>query len=64
MWGMTCGYQPQHQTLRLALLVPTCLVVAEFDSAVRAIHPWQSVSDCLAQSGERVGQVLAQIRAG
>ena len=61
---MTCGYQPQHQILRLALRAPTCLEVAEFDNAVRATRPWQIVSDCLAQSGARVDQALPQIRAG
>ena len=64
MWGMTCGYQPQRQILRLALRALTCLAVAEFGNAVRAIRLWQIVSDCLAQSGVRVDQALAQTRAG
>ena len=48
MWWKTCGCQLQHKILPLALRALICLAVAGFDSAVRAVRPWQSVSHCLA----------------
>jgi hypothetical protein len=64
MWATTCGCQLQHQILSLKLRALNCLVIAEFDSAIRAICPWQIVSDCLGQSGVLVDQALARTRYG
>ena len=58
MWGMTCEYQPQHQTPRRALRATTFLVVAEFCNASHATRPWQSASDCLEQSGAGLAERL------
>ena len=33
MWATTCGCQPKHERLRLALRALTCLAIAESDNA-------------------------------
>ena len=64
IWVITSEYQPHRQIHRFALRELVSLAFAEFGHAVSAICPWQSVSDCLAESTVGSAQELAQTSSG